>query len=137
MGLLDGKVAVITGAGGGIGRCHALAFAKEGAKVVVNDLGGARDGSGQSSSMAQQVVDEIKKAGGQAVADFNSVSSFEGAKAIIKTAVDTFGAIDILVNTPAVIATVACSSAMCRIAPKSNPRNRNYSKRGAMIPTPI
>ena len=103
MGLLDGKVAVITGAGGGIGRCHALAFAKEGAKVVVNDLGGARDGTGQSQTMAQQVCDEIKKAGGQAVPDYNNVASFEGAKALIKNAVDSFGAIDILVNNAGIL----------------------------------
>jgi NAD(P)-dependent dehydrogenase (short-subunit alcohol dehydrogenase family)/acyl dehydratase/putative sterol carrier protein len=103
MGLLDGKVAVITGAGGGIGRCHALAFAKEGAKVVVNDLGSARDGLGQTSSMAEAVVDEIKKAGGQAVADFHSVSTWEGAKAIIQTAISTFGGIDILVNNAGIL----------------------------------
>jgi NAD(P)-dependent dehydrogenase (short-subunit alcohol dehydrogenase family) len=103
MGLLDGKVAVITGAGGGIGRCHALLFAKEGAKIVVNDLGSARDGQGQSHSMAEAVVNEIKAAGGQAVADFNSVSSFEGAKALIQKAIDTFGAVDILVNNAGIL----------------------------------
>src|ERR1019366_4842229 len=91
MGLLDGKVAVITGAGGGIGRCHALLFAKEGAKVVVNDLGGSRDGSGKSTKMADTVVDEIKAAGGQAVASYDSVADMEAAKKLIKTAVDSFG----------------------------------------------
>ena len=78
MGLLDGKVAIITGAGGGLGRCHALLLAKEGAAVVVNDLGGSRDGKGGSSSMADQVVNEIKAAGGQAVANYDSVATVAG-----------------------------------------------------------
>jgi len=103
MGLLDGKVAIITGSGGGIGRCHALLFAKEGAKVVVNDLGGTRDGSGQSTKMADTVVDEIKKAGGQAVANYDSVSSIEGAKNVVKTALDAFGRADILVNNAGIL----------------------------------
>lgn len=103
MGLLDGKVAVITGAGGGIGRSHALTFAKEGAKVVVNDLGGSRDGSGASHSMADKVVDEIKAAGGTAAANYDSVSTEEGAKAIVQTALDNFGRIDILVNNAGIL----------------------------------
>ena len=86
MGLLDGKVAIITGSGGGIGRAHALLFAKEGAKVVVNDLGGTRDGSGASQKMADTVVNEIKAAGGTAVANYDSVSTVEGANNIIKIA---------------------------------------------------
>ncbi len=103
MGLLDGKVAVITGAGGGIGRSHALAFAKEGAKVVVNDLGGARDGTGGGGAMADGVVEEIKKAGGEAAANYDSVSTMEGGKAVVKTAVDSFGKIDILVNNAGIL----------------------------------
>jgi NAD(P)-dependent dehydrogenase (short-subunit alcohol dehydrogenase family) len=103
MGLLDGKVAIVTGAGGGIGRCHALAFAGEGAKVVVNDLGGARDGSGAGSEMADAVVAEINAAGGEAVADYNSVASMEGAQAVVKTAVDAFGRVDILVNNAGIL----------------------------------
>lgn len=103
MGLLDGKVAIITGAGGGIGRSHALRFAKEGAKVVVNDLGGSRDGSGQSTSMADKVVEEIKAAGGAAAANYDSVSTEESAKKIVQTALDNFGRIDILVNNAGIL----------------------------------
>jgi NAD(P)-dependent dehydrogenase (short-subunit alcohol dehydrogenase family)/acyl dehydratase/putative sterol carrier protein len=103
MGLLDGKVVVITGAGGGIGRCHALAFAAEGAKVVVNDLGSSRDGSGQSHSMADQVVAEIRSAGGQATASYASVADAEGARSIIQTALDAFGRIDVLVNNAGIL----------------------------------
>ena len=82
MGLLDGKVAIITGAGGGIGRVHALAMAKEGAAIVVNDLGGARDGEGSGSAMADGVVDEIKALGGEAVASYDNVATVEGGEAI-------------------------------------------------------
>ncbi len=103
MGLLDGKVAIITGAGGGIGRAEALLFAKEGAKIVVNDLGGARDGAGESSSPADHVVAEIVAAGGQAVASYDSVASAEGAAAIVKKAVDAFGRVDILVNNAGIL----------------------------------
>lgn len=103
MGLLDGKVAIITGSGGGIGRAHALRFAKEGAKVVVNDLGGARDGTGGSSSMADAVVSEIKAAGGQAAASYDSVANADGAKNMIKKAVDSFGRVDILVNNAGIL----------------------------------
>ena len=78
MGLLDGKVAIITGAGGGLGRTHALLFASEGAKIVVNDLGGARDGTGSGGAMADAVVGEIQAAGGEAVANFDSVATVEG-----------------------------------------------------------
>jgi NAD(P)-dependent dehydrogenase (short-subunit alcohol dehydrogenase family) len=96
--LLKGKVAVVTGAGKGLGRAEALELAKQGAKVVVNDLGAATDGSGISHGPADEVVTEIKKAGGQAVANYASVAVVEGAESIIKTAVDSFGRIDILVN---------------------------------------
>ncbi len=103
MGLFDGKVAIITGAGGGIGRCHALAFAAEGAKVVVNDVGGARDGTGTGASMADRVVEEIRTAGGEAAANYDSVCSEEGAQNLIKTAVDAFGGVDIVVNNAGIL----------------------------------
>jgi len=103
MGLLDGKVALITGAGNGIGRAHALLFAKEGAKVVVNDLGGARDGSGSDARAAQVVADEIKAAGGQAVANFDDVSERAGAESMVKQAIDTYGQLDILVNNAGIL----------------------------------
>jgi NAD(P)-dependent dehydrogenase (short-subunit alcohol dehydrogenase family) len=103
MGLLDGKVAIVTGAGGGLGRCHALLFAKEGAAVVVNDLGGARDGAGGGHSMADQVVKEIQAMGGQAVANYDSVATIEGGAGIAKSAIDAFGKIDILVNNAGIL----------------------------------
>ena len=98
MGLLDGKVAIVTGAGGGLGEAYAKLFAKEGASVVVNDLGGSRDGSGSgTSAAAQKVVDEIVAAGGKAVANGDDVSTMEGGENILKTALANFGQIDILV----------------------------------------
>ena len=98
MGLLDGKVAIVTGAGGGLGEAYAKLFAKEGASVVVNDLGGSRDGSGNgTSAAAQKVVDEIIAAGGKAVANGDDVSTMEGGENIAKAALDNFGQIDILV----------------------------------------
>jgi NAD(P)-dependent dehydrogenase (short-subunit alcohol dehydrogenase family) len=104
MALLTGKVALVTGAGGGLGRCHALALAKEGAKVVVNDLGGARDGSGGGAhSPADHVVEEIRKAGGQAVANYDSVASVEGGERIVKSALDAFGQLDICVNNAGIL----------------------------------
>jgi NAD(P)-dependent dehydrogenase (short-subunit alcohol dehydrogenase family) len=103
MGLLEGKVVVITGAGGGIGREHALAMAKEGAAIVVNDLGGARDGSGASSSMADETVDLIKQAGGEAVANYDNVATVEGGQGILKTALDAFEQVDVLVNNAGIL----------------------------------
>jgi len=103
MGLLDGKVAIVTGAGGGIGRAEALLFAKEGAKVVVNDLGGARDGVGSAEAPAKAVADEIKAMGGEAVANYDSVATTEGAQRIIETAVKAFGRLDILVNNAGIL----------------------------------
>ena len=103
MGLLDGKVAIITGAGGGIGRAHALAFAKEGAKVVVNDLGGDRHGGGKGAEMADAVVAAIKQAGGDAVANYDSVTTREGADGMLWTALSRFGKVDILVNNAGVL----------------------------------
>ncbi|MFL9667925.1 SDR family NAD(P)-dependent oxidoreductase [Variovorax sp. AB1(2024)] len=98
-----GRVAIVTGAGGGLGRQHALALASRGAKVVVNDLGGARDGSGGSVSAAQAVVDEIKAAGGEAIANGASVTDFEAVQAMVKEAVDAWGRVDILVNNAGIL----------------------------------
>ena len=103
MGLLDGKVAIITGAGGGIGRAYALAFAHEGAKIVVNDLGGDRAGGGKGNDMADQVVAEIKAAGGDAVANYDSVATREGADAMLWSALNKFGTLDVLVNNAGVL----------------------------------
>lgn len=99
----DGKVAIITGAGGGLGRQHALLMARRGALIVVNDLGGSVDGTGSSSSAAQLVVDEIKAAGGEAVADTNSVATPEGGRAIVQTAIDAFGRVDIVINNAGIL----------------------------------
>ena len=103
MGMFDGKVAIVTGAGGGLGRSHALCFAREGAQVVVNDLGGSRDGSGTGSAMADEVVAEIREAGGEAVANYDNVATVEGGENILKTALDNFGRIDILVNNAGIL----------------------------------
>jgi NAD(P)-dependent dehydrogenase (short-subunit alcohol dehydrogenase family) len=102
MGLLDGKVIIVTGAGGGIGREHALALSKEGAAVVVNDLGGARDGTG-ASHMADAVVDEIKAAGGEAVASYDDVSTVEGGKSILQAGLDAFDKVDGVVNNAGIL----------------------------------
>ena len=98
MGALDGRIAIITGAGRGIGREHALLFASEGAKVVVNDLGGALDGSGEEGTPAEQVVAEIEAMGGEAVANHDNVADWAGAKNLIDTAVSSFGDLHVLVN---------------------------------------
>lgn len=97
------RVIVVTGAGGGLGREYALTLAKEGAAVVVNDLGGARDGSGAGSAMADQVVAEIKAAGGRAVANYDSVAESAGAENIIKTALDEFGKVDGVVSNAGIL----------------------------------
>jgi NAD(P)-dependent dehydrogenase (short-subunit alcohol dehydrogenase family) len=101
--LCDGRVVVITGAGNGLGRAHALAFAAEGAKVVVNDLGSGRDGDGASGGPAQQVADEIVAAGGAAVANTDDISSWDGAGGLVRQAVEEFGGIDVLVNNAGIL----------------------------------
>lgn len=103
MGALDGRVAIITGAGRGLGREHALLFASEGAKVVVNDLGGDLHGEGEDRAPAQLVVDEIKAMGGEAVGNTDSVADWDGAKRLVDTAVETFGKLDVLVNNAGIL----------------------------------
>ncbi len=103
MGSLDGRVAIITGAGRGIGREHALFFAAEGAKVVVNDLGGTNDGTGADITPAQQVVEEIRAMGGEAVVNGDNVADWQGAQRMVNQAIETFGDLDILVNNAGIL----------------------------------
>jgi NAD(P)-dependent dehydrogenase (short-subunit alcohol dehydrogenase family) len=99
----DGRVAIVTGAGGGLGRSHALLLASRGAKVVVNDLGGSRDGSGGGSEMADAVVAEIVDAGGEAIANYDGVHTWEGGQAIVQSAIDAFDRIDVVVNNAGIL----------------------------------
>src|SRR5690349_8603209 len=99
----DGRVAVVTGAGNGLGRSYALELARRGASVVVNDLGGSRDGRGSDSTAAQSVVDEIASAGGTAVASYDSVSTVEGGRSIVATALDSFGKVDVVINNAGIL----------------------------------
>ena len=102
-GLCEGRVAIVTGAARGVGRQHALQLAKAGAKVVVNDLGAGVDGKGADESPAQQVVDEIKATGGEAIVNGDDVSNFDGAKNMVDTAINTFGKLDVLVNNAGIL----------------------------------
>jgi len=99
----DGRVAIVTGAGGGLGRTHALLLASRGAKVVVNDLGGAFDGTGAGTTMAEKVAEEIRSAGGEAVPNYDGVDTWQGGQAIVKTALDAFGKVDILINNAGIL----------------------------------
>ncbi len=103
MGALDGRVAIITGAGRGLGREHALLFASEGAKVVVNDLGGDQEGGGADATPAQQTVDDIRAMGGEAVVNGENVADWEGARRLVEQAVDTFGDLHVLVNNAGIL----------------------------------
>ena len=103
MGILDGRIALITGAGRGIGREHALLFAREGAKVLVNDLGGSNAGDGADAGPAQEVVDEILAAGGEAVANSDDIADWDGADALIEQALAAFGGLDIVVNNAGIL----------------------------------
>src|ERR1700742_1365384 len=103
MGALEGRVAVVTGAGRGIGREHALLFAKEGAKVVVNDLGGSNEGEGADTGPAHEVAEEITAAGGTAVVNTENVSTWSGAESVVRQAIDEFGGLDILVNNAGIL----------------------------------
>ena len=99
----ENQVAIVTGAGGGLGKCHALELAKRGAKVVVNDLGGNMDGTGGSSEAAESVVKEIKAAGGEAIANGGSVSDRAGALSMVTDAMDAWGRVDILINNAGIL----------------------------------
>src|SRR5215813_13270692 len=103
MGMLEGRVAIITGGARGLGREHALAFAREGPKVLVNDLGGSGAGEGADTTPADDVVAEIKALGGDAVANYEDVASWEGAERMVRTAVETFGGLHILVNNAGIL----------------------------------
>jgi NAD(P)-dependent dehydrogenase (short-subunit alcohol dehydrogenase family) len=98
MGICDGRVVIVTGAGGGLGRAHALAFAAEGASVVVNDIGTSREGEGASTAPAQAVVDEIIAAGGEAYANTDDIADWNGAESLVRSAIEQFGQLDVLVN---------------------------------------
>ena len=98
-----GRVAIVTGAGGGLGKTYAMELAKRGAKVVVNDFGGARDGSGGGTNMADEVVKEIKAAGGEAVANYDGVHLSEGGENMVKQAIDAFGKVDIVINNAGIL----------------------------------
>ena len=132
----DGRVAIITGAGGGLGRQHALLLASRGALIVVNDLGGAVDGTGSDKGAAERVVDEIKAAGGEAVANTSSVATPEGGQEIVQTAIDAFGKVDIVINNAGILRDKAFHNMDARPAepgarrPPARVRSTSRSRRG-------
>src|SRR6188768_4199785 len=101
--LCEGRICIVTGAGRGIGREHSLMLAEQGAKVVVNDIGGEMDGSGRSTGPAQEVVDEIVAAGGEAVVNGDDISTWGGAERLVQQAVDTFGTLDVVINNAGIL----------------------------------
>ncbi|MDG2262928.1 MAG: SDR family NAD(P)-dependent oxidoreductase, partial [Actinomycetota bacterium] len=103
MGICDGKVVIITGAGRGVGRGHAIEFARQGAKVVVNDLGGEADGTGADRTPAQHVVEEIRAMGGEAVSNGDDVSDWEGSQRLVNTAIESFGELHVVVNNAGIL----------------------------------
>ena len=131
MGSLDGRVAIITGAGRGLGREHALLFASEGAKVVVNDLGGSVDGVGADRAPAQVVVDEIDAMGGEAVANIDSVSDWDGAQRLVNTAIETFGDLHVLVNNAGILR----DQVLVNMTERSGTRSSNVHLQGHFCPT--
>ena len=131
----DGKVAIITGAGGGLGRQHALLMASRGALVVVNDLGGSVDGTGASTTAAQKVVDEIKALGGEAVADTNSVATPEGGEAIVQTAIDAFGRVSIAGMSAMPSKVVGAGAPFLRAAPSAQASPRAEQARASPSPS--
>ncbi|MCY4581119.1 MAG: SDR family NAD(P)-dependent oxidoreductase, partial [Chloroflexi bacterium] len=128
---LEGKTAVVTGAGRGIGRATALLLAEEGASVVVNDLGCDVDGSGSSSDPADGTVEAIKSAGGNAVANYDNVATMEGGEAVIRSAVDSFGQVDVLVNSVGVLQ----DRMIYRMSPDEWDRVIRYNVKGTFTPT--
>lgn len=108
MGMLEGKMAIVTGAGRGLGRSHALSLAREGARVIVNDLGSGLDGSGREDATAREVVEEIRAAGGEAIANHDDVASWEGAQRLVRQAVDELGRLDVLVDNAGILRDRMC-----------------------------
>jgi NAD(P)-dependent dehydrogenase (short-subunit alcohol dehydrogenase family) len=132
----DGRVAVITGAGGGLGRTYALELARRGAAVVVNDLGGSVNGEGGDETAAQRVVDEVRAAGGEAVPSFASVMTPEGGASVVQTAVDSFGTVDVVINNAGFLRDRASSSSPGRTSTRSSTCTSRRPSTSASRPSP-